>query len=101
MLITEEGEVVPRGEVERMAAEREADATAEAEVVDAEPGLGAMAPDLVEDEQEEACVRVRRAPKEPTHEERMRHEATHLPYRSWCPHLCARQGAECPAQAVH
>ena len=43
-----------------------------------------------EDEEEEAQEPVtRKAPKGPTKEERERHEATHLPFREWCPH-CVR-----------
>ena len=39
----------------------------------------------VEAEEEEAEVaRVRGAPKGPTKKEREEHDATHLPYRSWC-----------------
>ena len=34
-------------------------------------------------------MRVRRAPDEPTQKEREEHEATHIPYRSWCRH-CVR-----------
>ena len=34
-------------------------------------------------------MRVRRAPEEPTKKEREEHEATHIPYRSWCRH-CVR-----------
>ena len=37
---------------------------------------------------EEASVRLARNPADPTAEERARHDATHLPFRSWCPHMC-------------
>ena len=44
----------------------------------------------MEDASEEAeAPNVRRAPKGPTAREREEHEATHLPYRSWCQH-CVR-----------
>ena len=36
-----------------------------------------------EEQVEVADVRARRSPKEPTEAERLRHEATHVPYRSW------------------
>ena len=39
-----------------------------------------------EDDDEAQEPNVRRAPKEPTKAERERHEALHLPYRSWCRH---------------
>ena len=43
-----------------------------------------------EEAEEEAEVpRKAREPSEPTDEERRRHEMTHLPFRSWCPH-CVR-----------
>ena len=45
-----------------------------------------------EDEEEEttaAQVKIRAAPSEPSARERAEHEATHLPYRSWCVH-CPR-----------
>ena len=76
-VITEDGQIVPRDPAERMAAEREADRDDDEEEDDPTFKVG------VEDEQEEANVKVRRAPKKPTQEERRRHEATHLPYRSW------------------
>ena len=34
---------------------------------------------------EEAPVKMRRNPADPTSEERARHDATHLPFRPWCP----------------
>ena len=34
---------------------------------------------------EEAPVRTTRNPTDPTSEERTRHDATHLPFRPWCP----------------
>ena len=46
----------------------------------------------IEEVQEVAEVVARRAPREPTEEERMRHEATHLPYRSWCVHCVRGRG---------
>ena len=99
MIITEEGEVVPRGDTERLAAERETGQVEETEVVEDAPALGDMATDLVEDVQEEATVQVHRAPREqPTREERMRHEATHLPCRSWCPTCVRGSGRNAPAQ---
>ena len=43
-----------------------------------------------EDEEEEATQpKVSVAPTQPSREEVERHMATHLPYRSWCPH-CVR-----------
>ena len=55
-VITDDGQTVPRNSAERMAAEREAEHDDEEEV---DPTV----PDGVEDEQEEACIKVRRAPK--------------------------------------
>ena len=100
MIITAEGEVVPRGGAERLAAERETGQLEEAEAVEDSPALGDMAADLVEDVQEEAKVQVRRAPKEPTREERMHHEATHLPSRCWCPTCVRGRGHNAPHRRV-
>ena len=41
---------------------------------------------------EEAPVRTTRNPADPTSEERERHDATHLPFRAWCP-VCVAAGA--------
>ena len=50
-----------------------------------------------EEEQEEAdTVRVRRAPRAPTQREREEHEATHIPYRDWCPHCVRGRGVNGP-----
>ena len=42
-----------------------------------------------EEPEEGEEVRLRRAPRGPTQREREEHEATHIPYRSWCRH-CVR-----------
>ena len=97
MIITADGQVVPRGGAERLATERESgEGGPVAGSAGAQVGEDAPAPqdargeeENLEDVQEEAQVQARRAPKEPTRDERMRHEATHLPYRSWCP-ICVR-----------
>ena len=53
VIITVEGEVVPRGGAERLAAEGE---TCQNDEMDGtEPALGAMASDLLEEELEETC----------------------------------------------
>ena len=56
--------------------------TADGEIV---PKAGPNAQEEVDIEAdvEETFVKARRAPAEPTEAERVRHEATHLPYRSW------------------
>ena len=52
----------------------------------APPALPADGPDADEDGEEEAAVpRMARDPGEPTKAEKEAHEATHLPFRSWCP----------------
>ena len=43
---------------------------------------------------EETVVVARKAPYEPTEEERLRHEATHLPYRAWCEY-CVKGRGKC------
>ena len=48
----------------------------------------------MEEDMEEAYVKARLAPKEPTAAERLKHEATHLPYRAWCQH-CVRGRGRC------
>ena len=48
----------------------------------------------VSDEMDESRIpKVRRGPMEPTREERLLHDATHLPFRSWC-RLCVIANAE-------
>ena len=39
-----------------------------------------------------APIAVASSPKEPTQQERDEHEATHLPYRSWCKHCVRGRG---------
>lgn len=43
---------------------------------------------------EGSYVKARLAPKEPTAAERLRHEATHIPYRAWC-QQCVRGRGRC------
>ena len=50
----------------------------------------------VEAEEEGEVVRIRRAPKGPTRREREEHEATHIPYREWCPHCVRGRGTNRP-----
>ena len=45
---------------------------------------------------EEAPVRMTRNPADPTAEERERHDATHLPFRAWCPVCVAARATEDP-----
>ena len=45
---------------------------------------------------EEAPVRTTRNPADPTAEERERHDATHLPFRAWCPVCVAARATEDP-----
>ena len=56
--------------------------------------LGAEGPEVAEEEGE--VVKVRRAPKGPTKKEREEHEATHIPYREWCPHCVRGRGVNRP-----
>ena len=42
----------------------------------------------------EAPIIVAKSPSCPSHEERERHNATHLPYRSWCPVCVQARGKE-------
>ena len=44
--------------------------------------------------------KIRRGPAGPTRDERARHEATHLPYRSWCAECVAGKGRDHHHQAV-
>ena len=81
--MTEEGEIYPVDEADRMA---------EAMRMQEEPR---MQVDVQDDEgTEEAPVKARRAPREPTEAERLRHEVTHLPYRSWC-EVCIKARGRC------
>ena len=45
---------------------------------------------------EEAPVRLTRNPADPTPEERSRHDATHLPFRPWCPVCVEARATEDP-----
>ena len=45
---------------------------------------------------EEAPVRTTRNPADPTSEERARHDATHLPFRPWCPVRIQARATEDP-----
>ena len=45
-----------------------------------------------EEQPEVEGVNARRSPKEPTELERLRHESTHVPYRSWCPYCVRGRG---------
>jgi hypothetical protein len=49
---------------------------------------------------EEAKVRAKIAPKAPTKQERLDHDATHLPYRSWCKHCVRGRGRNTPHRAA-
>ena len=49
-----------------------------------------------EEQPETEGVNARRSPKEPTELERLRHEATHVPYRSWCQHCVRGHGRRKP-----
>ena len=57
--------------------------------------------DPQEDEKEEeleegAAVRTMRSPTEPTAKERADHDATHMPFRSWCAHCVEGRGESLP-----
>ena len=47
----------------------------------------------IDEQQEAKKAKGLPTPPQPTEQERMEHELTHLPYRSWCP-VCARSKAE-------
>ena len=49
---------------------------------------------------EEAPVSVAKSPCAPTHEDRERHNASHLPYRSWCDVCVQARGKEDPNKKV-
>ena len=78
---TSDGQFFPKDEVER-----DAETAGIMDVVEEE--------DLAEPVEgvEESPVRAKKAPKEPTELERLRHEATHLPYRSWCEYCIKGRG---------
>eukprot|EP00974_Lingulodinium_polyedra_P125558 11195032-Lingulodinium_polyedra.AAC.1 len=44
--------------------------------------------------QEDAPVKIARDPGDPTPQEREEHNATHVPYRSWCPVCVKAKGKE-------
>ena len=55
--------------------------------------------DPLEDEEGDAA-KVRRVPKGPTQREREEHEATHIPYRSWCKHCVRGRAPNRPHRAA-
>ena len=56
------------------------------------------APEVAQDNEpatwEEAPSKMRRNPADPTPEQRARHDATHLPFRPWCPVCVEARGTE-------
>ncbi len=60
-----------------------------------------MDKDDEDDCMEEAEVVARKAPREPTEAERLRHEATHIPYRAWCTHCVRGRGRRKPHFRQH
>ena len=67
--------------------------------VDSEDAVISAAPagcSVGDEVMEEVPVRARRPPKEPTELERIKHEATHIPYRSWCQHCIRGRGRNKP-----
>lgn len=78
MFVTTDGEMLPKDVVERDAE------TARTDAEDEQDGAA-----VGNEEVEEAVIKARRAPKEPTEAEVIRHEAAHLPYRFWC-QTCVR-----------
>jgi hypothetical protein len=60
-----------------------------------------MAEDIGDEEQDDEegqQPKVIRSPKAPTKAEREEHEATHLPFRSWCTHCLRGRGRNKPHQ---
>ena len=55
--------------------------------------------DMCQPSNEEAPIRRPRNPSEPTPEEKQKHWAVHLPYRSWCPVCVKARGREDPHRA--
>ena len=86
MLITEDGQMMPRDVEDR---DRETEAFEAGEEFKEAVMESAEAA-------EEVMVKARRAPQEPSEAERLRHEATHIPYRSWCPYCVMGQGDSDP-----
>ena len=95
MYITEEGEIFPLDaeEREREIARMQVGMEARSDGIEG-PDTGAH--EMLEEEEDECTVNVKRAPREPSEEERRQHEATHLPYRSWCAHCVKGRGRNTP-----
>ena len=51
-------------------------------------------PSISSDPQENAPLKVARDPGDPTKKEREDHNATHIPFRSWCPICVKAKGRE-------
>ncbi len=56
------------------------------------------ADNIDEDAEEGRAARVMKDPEAPSREEIERHNITHLPYRSWCPHCVRGRGRARPHQ---
>ena len=90
---TEEGAYIPIDEADRQAEMTRVDVPEDTpRPVEEEEEAGNEDEDTMEAE----IIQARRAPKEPSEEERRRHEATHLPYRSWCVHCVRGRGQKKP-----
>ena len=93
--ITAEGEYLPIDEAERHAKTARVDHPEDTPRPDnAEDEMENQNEDDFEEGMMEAkSIKARKAPREPSEEEeRCRHEATHLPYRSWCQHCVRGRG---------
>ena len=54
--------------------------------------IGADQPEAEDVGEEDAGVRVKSAPTQPSKTEKEKHDVTHCPYRSWCPTCVAGRG---------
>ena len=88
LLITVDGEYFPKDEAQRDVE------TAPLDDDEAGPGGPALVGTDGDAGIEEVKAQVRRAPHEPTELERIRQEATRMPYRSWCEY-CVKGRRRC------
>ena len=56
--------------------------------------------DEAEVEQDAAQTRVRKGPAQPTEEQIMKHNATHLPFRDWCAPCIAGKASDWPRSRI-
>ena len=94
------GSVSPDGNVKESESENAGGADKESSQEETAPKEGALAEDTAQGEEEHLAEgrapRLARSPVTPSRKEVEEHSATHMPYRSWCPHCVKGRGNNQP-----